>query len=110
MFKNVHTPDYEMFCNPNCVRLSEFCPNSMKCLDCQVLLRNKSPRYKNILLLAADSPKRLRKSDVFRVLEEANQMESLMGFSAWLLLQPIQSAVADEVKKLLTEYWGLCDE
>jgi len=61
-------------------------------------------------LLAADSPERLRKSDVFRVLDEANQAESLMGFSAWLLRQPIQSAISDEVKKLLTEYWGLCSQ
>lgn len=107
MSKNAHTPDYEIPCNPDCVHLGEFSPNSMKCLECKVLKQQDSPSYRNILLLAADSPELLRKSDVFRILDEANQAESLMGFSAWLLRQSVQSTVAGEVKRILTEYWGV---
>ena len=110
MSKNTHVPDYEIPCEPGCIHLSEFTPDSISCLECKVMKQQYSPKYRNILLLAADSPELLRKSDVFRILDEANQAESLMGFSAWLLRQPIQSTVADEVKKLLTEYWGLCNE
>ncbi len=100
-----HLCDYEMPCNPDCE--CEFGPDNMKCLDCKVLTQRESPRYKEILFLAADTPESLRKSDVFRILDEANQAESLMGFSAWLLRQSVQSTVAGEVKRILTEYWGV---
>lgn len=45
------------------------------------------PEYLSTLHLAADSPDKLRTSDVFRVMEDAAGRGFLEGFAAWLELE-----------------------
>jgi hypothetical protein len=41
--------------------------------------------FESILKLSADTPQRLRRCDVFRVIDAANNAGCLAGFKEWLL-------------------------
>lgn len=59
--------------------------------------------YLSTLHLAADSPDKLRESDVFRVMEDAAGRGFLSGFAAWLALErPDLSEEIAECKEDLT--------
>ena len=60
-------------------------------------------KYENILKLAADSPDRLRRSDVYRVLDAAKNAGCLDGFVKWLKEQPVPFTVSGEIDKVLSE-------
>lgn len=61
----------------------------------------KNQKYINILKVVADSPDRLRKSDVYRVLDEAKQNKCLAGFVNWLKEQPVPFVITDEINKAI---------
>lgn len=56
-------------------------------------------KYISILKTAADTPDRLRRSDVYRVLDEAKQAGCLSDFVDWLKDQPVPFTIMDEVDK-----------
>lgn len=66
----------------------------------QIDLEFNQALFENILKLAADSPDRLRKSDVYRVLDAAKSAGCLKGFVDWLKEQPVPFTVTNEVDKV----------
>lgn len=68
--------------------------------------------FRNIIALAADSYAQLRRSDVFRVMDAANNVDSLLGFAATLISQrpDLRSEVEECVEELATPSFALAND
>lgn len=60
-------------------------------------------KFESILMLSADSPGQLRRSDVFRVLDAARDKGCLDGFCEWLLSHDLSEAVRGQIVKVRQE-------
>lgn len=69
-------------------------------------------QYRNILTLAADSYAELRRSDVFRVMDAANSVDSLLEFAATLISQrpDLRAEVEECVEELSTPSFALAND
>jgi len=57
--------------------------------------------FKSILLVSADSPDRLRPTDVDRVMDEAYQQGKFHEFKAWLLDQQLMGRTRELVESFM---------
>ena len=90
---------------------------SLPCDACGQLLGDvgapaKRPPFYSIITLAADSYAELRRCDVYRVLDAANNVDSLLEFGATLIAQrpDLRGEVEACIEELATPAFTLCND
>ena len=76
--------------------------------DSAIECGHKECLYKQLVSVAADSAKELRKCDVFRVVDTANNAGKMLGFCDWLRKK--RPDLTDEILDCIGEVYGWHEE